>query len=129
LRTRPSAEGLLLLALVFLLRCQLDPWNTSYYALPFLLALAAWEVVGARRAPLLSLAATVMTWVSFERLPLLVSPDAQAAFYLAWSVPLAIVLAWRVLGPHGSLRAARRAAAALRRLLPTLLGPRSTTTS
>lgn len=121
LRARPPAEGLLLLAVVLLLRCLLDPWNTSYYALPFLLALAAWEVVGARRAPVLALTATALTWVSFEQLSQLVSPDAQAAAYLAWSVPLAAALAWRVLDPQGSRRAARRAAVALRRLLPTLL--------
>ena len=121
LRARPHEEALLLLAVVLVLRCLLDPWNITYYALPFLLALAAWEVVGSERAPLLALAATVMTWVSFEQLPQLLSPDAQAAAYLAWSVPLAVVLTWRVLDPRGSRRAARRAAVALRRLLPTLL--------
>ncbi len=123
LRAGPPENGLLLLAVVLLLRCLLDPWNTAYYALPFLLALAAWEVVGAKRAPLLALAATLMTWVSFAQLPLLVSPDAQAALYLAWSVPLAVALTWRVLDPRGSRRAARRIAARLKRTLPTLLAP------
>ena len=122
LRAGRPEDGLLLLAVVLLLRCLLDPWNITYYALPFILALTAWEVVGVRRAPLLASAATLATWLSFEQLPQLLSPDAQAATYLAWSVPLTVALAWRLLDPQGSGRAARRVAAALRR--PTVLGPK-----
>ena len=43
-RGRPWHDGLLLLALVMLLRCLLDPWNVVDYELPFVLALVAWEV-------------------------------------------------------------------------------------
>ena len=43
-------DALLLLALLLALRCMLDPWDISYYWLPFLLALLSWEVLGAERA-------------------------------------------------------------------------------
>ena len=36
---RRRSDPLLLLALLFVLRCVLDPWNTSYYVLPAILAL------------------------------------------------------------------------------------------
>ena len=38
------------LALLLLLRCLLDTWDTGYYLLPFVFALLAWEVSGADRA-------------------------------------------------------------------------------
>jgi hypothetical protein len=94
-RRAPRHDGLLLLAAVLLARCVLDTWNTSYYALPFLLALLAWEAAARGGVPALTGAATVLCWVSFETLPRLVSPDAQAAFYLAWALPLAASLSWR----------------------------------
>ena len=58
-RALGEQDALLALALVLLLRCLLDTWDTSYYMLPFLLALLAWEVGGEpRRPPLLALACT-----------------------------------------------------------------------
>lgn len=92
-----SEEVLLLLALLFLLRCILDPWNVVYYELPFLLALLAWEgLCRPERPPVLSLAATAIVWVTFERMPGWVSPDMQCLFFLAWSLPLAAWIAHRV---------------------------------
>ncbi len=38
--------ALLALTLMMLMRCLLDTWDTSYYLLPFVLALLAWEVSG-----------------------------------------------------------------------------------
>ena len=38
---RRRSDPLLLLALLFVLRCVLDPWNTAYYALPAIIALVA----------------------------------------------------------------------------------------
>ncbi len=50
-------QALLALALVLLLRCMLDTWDETYYALPFVLALLAWELsLDTRRPPLLALA-------------------------------------------------------------------------
>ena len=53
-RAMPRFGGenvLLLLALLFLLRCVLDPWNAVYYELPFVLALLSWEVLCSPAAP------------------------------------------------------------------------------
>jgi hypothetical protein len=118
-RSQPWHDALLLLAVVFLLRCVLDPWNISYYAIPFLLSLVAWEVHARRGVPLLTLGATLLTWASFEELTRF-SPDAQAVFYLAWSVPFAIALAWRLLDPAGFARRSQPAAALVRRRVPVL---------
>ena len=99
LRGRPWHDGLLLLALVLLLRCLLDPWNVVYYELPFLLALVAWEVHARAGAPLISLGTTLLCWVTLEQLTTQASPDIQAAAYLAWAVPLALALGWRLAAP------------------------------
>ncbi len=101
---RPQRIGLraalLLLALLMLLRCLLDTWDIAYYPLPFVLALLAWEARGAiARPPVLSAAATVLAYLSFIWLPNHVSADLQAAFFLAWSLPLAIALAARLFAP------------------------------
>jgi hypothetical protein len=93
-RKAPATDGLLLLPAVLLTRCLLDTWNTDYYAVSFLLALLVWEVHD-RGRPKISAAATVLTWVSFVTLSGSASPDVQAAFYLAWALPLAIGLTFR----------------------------------
>ncbi|HEX2232946.1 MAG TPA: glycosyltransferase 87 family protein [Thermoleophilaceae bacterium] len=100
LRARPWQDALLLLALVLLLRCLLDPWNVVYYELPFLLALTAWEVHARRGVPVVSLAATLLCWVTLEQLPQQISPDAQALAFLAWSVPFALALTLRLAAPE-----------------------------
>ena len=89
-RALREQDALLALALGLLLRCLLDTWDTSYYMLPFLLALLAWELGGApRRPPLLALACSVLAWLSFQWLPEHASADVQSAAFLAWSVPFA----------------------------------------
>jgi hypothetical protein len=83
-------DALLLLALVMLVRCVLDTWDTTYYMLPFIFALLAREVRGdSARPPVLALSSTVLAWVSFQWLPFHVPPDAQAILFLAWTLPLA----------------------------------------
>jgi hypothetical protein len=115
LRRRPWEDGLLLLALVLLLRCVLDPWNISYYAIPFLLVLVTWELHAERRPPVLSLLATVLCWLTMVWLTTRVSPDVQALAYLAWSVPMAGLLGAHLLGVRlGSAAAVAPAAAASR---------------
>lgn len=92
-RPLTARTALLALALLLLLRCALDTWDTAYYALPFLLALLAYDALGhAGAPPLLALVATALVWISFEWLPGRVSPDAEAALFLAWTLPLALVL-------------------------------------
>jgi len=104
-------DALLALAFVFLLRCLLDTWDTVYYALPFILALLSWEVGRAgRRPPALALGATVLVWLSFQWLPAHVGADAQAALFLAWSLPLALWLGVSLFAPHRLERRGRRLA-------------------
>lgn len=102
-------QVLLLLALLLLLRCVLDPWNVFYYELPFLLALLAWEALcRPARPPVLALAASAVVWLTFEKAPAWLSPDMQCVLFLAWALPLAAWLARMALRP-GPARAQRRA--------------------
>lgn len=104
---RPLSErdALLALALLLLMRCLLDTWDAVYYPLPFLLALLAWETrtPSISRPPVLALSSTVLAWISFQWLPLHVSPDAQSAFFLAWTLPLVALLAHALYAPGRAL--------------------------
>jgi hypothetical protein len=96
-RALRERDALLALALVLLLRGLLDTWDTSYYMLPFVLALLAWEVGGeSRRPPVLALTCTTLAWISFQWLPEHASADAQSAAFLAWAVPLTVWLGMRL---------------------------------
>ena len=87
----------------------LDTWDTSYYALPFLLALLAWEVRGPLdELPLLAAASSALASVTFLWLPEHASDDLQAALFLAWSVPLAALLAAQLFAPDAIARVTRR---------------------
>jgi hypothetical protein len=109
-RGRRQSDALLLLALLLLLRCMLDTWDTGYYMLPFVLALLAWESLGELHRPaVLALASTMLAWISFEWLPAHVSADAQAGFFLAWSLPLAVVLSLWLYAPGLPFRRPRSA--------------------
>jgi hypothetical protein len=134
-------QALLLLALLMLLRCLLDTWDIAYYPLPFVLALLAWELRGAKtHPPVLSAAATVLAYLSFIWLPNHASADVQAAVFLAWSLPLAFALAARLFAsslaePHEVAAHDRRGAgtaqettvSALSRPLSTSWAPSRTT--
>jgi Glycosyltransferase family 87 len=94
------SEAMLALALLLVLRCVLDSWDAVYYPLPFVLALLAWEVTGeTKRPPVLALTTSVLVWLSFQWLPERVSPDAQGALFLAWSLPLIGWLSLRLFAP------------------------------
>ncbi|HZL54530.1 MAG TPA: glycosyltransferase 87 family protein [Solirubrobacteraceae bacterium] len=93
-----QADALLLLALLLLLRCMLDTWDNVYYPLPFILALVVWESHALARPPILALAATVLVWFNVW-LSVHVSADAQAAFFLVWTLPLSAGLALRLYAP------------------------------
>jgi hypothetical protein len=97
-------DVLLLLALILLLRCALDPFNNIYYALPFLMALLAWETLAARRVPILTLASTAALWLIFRKLPGQVTPDLQSLAYLAWALPLGFGLALQLYAPERLVR-------------------------
>lgn len=100
-------DALLMLSLVLLIRCVLDPWNVIYYQFPFVVALAAWEVASHRRAPLLALAASVLVWSSFRSVNLTDSSNVTNLFYVTWTLPAATLMLWRALrlpSPRALLR-------------------------
>jgi hypothetical protein len=91
---------LLLLTLLLALRCLLDPWDISYYALPFLLALVTWESVSFDRVPVLSLVAALGAWFIFQKTAgLQLSADTQALVFTLVSVPSVIALAVSLYAP------------------------------
>jgi len=94
-RTRRDAEPedvLALLALIFLVRCLLDPMTNSYYHLPVLMSLAAWEGLRRERAPFLTVATTLLIALTMA-LGSGGVPGAQLNLaYLTWALPLAAAL-------------------------------------
>jgi glycosyl transferase family 87 len=92
---RSAADCLALLALLFLLRCLLDPSNHVYYQIPLVVALAAWEARSSR-APVLALGATGGFWLVFHTISGTGSLSAQFVSYLLVVTPLALVLATAV---------------------------------
>ncbi|HWE08327.1 MAG TPA: hypothetical protein VG325_03165 [Solirubrobacteraceae bacterium] len=99
---RPNHHVLLLLALLLALRCALDPWDISYYSLPFLLTLLSWEALGFARPPVLTLAATFAAWFIFREtstLALNLSGNAQAMAFAVVSIPSIVALAGAVYAP------------------------------
>jgi hypothetical protein len=92
-RRRATLEhGLMLIAAAFFLRCLLDTWNTTYYVLPCVFALAAWELHVRRRAPVFALAVSVFTWFTIVIATPAVSADVEAVIYLVWALPMAALL-------------------------------------
>ena len=114
--------ALLALALLLLLRCMLDTWDTDYYPLPFVFALIAWEAgsPAVQRLPLLALSATVMVWLNFQWAPTHISADTQAGLFLAWSVPLAAVLGLALFKPRALVQHEQVLGQARERLGPVL---------
>ena len=105
---RRRSDPLLLLALLFMLRCILDPWNTAYYALPAILALVLWESTRTERMPVFALSLTMLTWATWEWVVPAASADVESLFYLAWSLPLVGLLAWKLYAPPLAMPALSR---------------------
>jgi hypothetical protein len=111
---RPRHEPLLLLCLLLLVRCALDPWDISYYSLPFLIALLAWEALTFARPPLLAVTATLVAWFVFQASSskLGLSADGQSVLFIGAAVPALALLATALYGRGVSarlrLRVARR---------------------
>jgi hypothetical protein len=107
------ADALLLLALLLLLRCVLDPWDQSYYSIPFLIALLTWEALRFKRLPVLALTATVLAWILYVEVPdpsLHLSLNRQALVFLLVSLAASAALAWRLYAPGLRDRLVRRPA-------------------
>lgn len=98
---RPHNEALLLLLLLLLLRCMLDPWDNSYYPLPFLIALLAWDVLTLERAPLLAFTGSFAAWFVFQwAVPAHgVWANGQAAIFLAITGPALLAIAAALYAP------------------------------
>ena len=99
--SRPDA--LLLLALLLLLRCALDPWDNAYYPLPFLLTLLVWESLRFERVPVLTLGGSLAVWLLTEDLPgapVDLGADALAALFLAVVLPALAAIAGALYRPR-----------------------------
>ena len=112
-RPRGAAIGadsaLALLALLFLMRCLLDPWNHGYYHWPFLAALACWEVRGCGRAPIATALSSAWLWVVFVKTDGLLMDSA----YVAWACVCIVFLARDAFRPALPARLRSLATAAL----------------
>jgi hypothetical protein len=94
-RRRPDRrpeDALALLALIFLLRCMLDPLTYSYHHAPFLIALVAFEGVRRRGVPVLAILAGGALWVTGSVIAPTGDPDLLNRFYILWTLPLAAYL-------------------------------------
>jgi hypothetical protein len=91
-------EVLQLVALLFLLRCMLDPLTFSYHHTPFLVALVSYEALR-RRLPVLSAFAIGALLLMDEVVAPSGDPALINAAYLAWTLPLAATLAVSILAP------------------------------
>jgi hypothetical protein len=97
---RVGNAPLLLLALLLALRCVLDPWDISYYALPCLLALLTWESLSFNRVPVLTLAGALAAWLCLQETAVLgLSADMQALIFALVSVPSVIALSVGLYAP------------------------------
>jgi hypothetical protein len=100
-RGRPAPnDALLLLALLLLLRCALDPWDISYYSLPFLFALLAWEALSYERPPVLALVASVTAWLVYVQTATGLSADVQALIFNVVAVGAVAAIAARLYAPR-----------------------------
>jgi hypothetical protein len=81
-------DALALLALVFLVRCMLDPLAASYHHTPFVVSLAMFEGLRRRGLPVITLISTaaILVMTHFVRLD---QPGLLNAVYLVWALPTA----------------------------------------
>jgi hypothetical protein len=91
--------ALSLLALLFLLRCVLDPMSVGYYHVPLLVSLLALESLHRRGPPLLTIVSNAVLWVLVVHVPWGLEPGKVAAIYLAWALPLGAYLTAKVYAP------------------------------
>jgi hypothetical protein len=118
---RPTLDqALALLALLFVLRCVLDPWNNAYYHVPLILCLLTRDGVARRGLPIGSALATAALWFALLRLPQLVgtgtwsAADTWNAVYLALTGSLVAWLALSAFAPAWLARLSGRLAQAPR---------------
>jgi hypothetical protein len=99
-RGRGNPDDVLqLIALLFLLRCVLDPLTFSYHHVPFLIALISFEALR-RPVPVLSAVAIGALLLMNEVVVPLGEPVLINAAYLAWTIPLAGAMALSLFAPR-----------------------------
>jgi glycosyl transferase family 87 len=83
-RGGPAADAMLAAtAVVFVLRCVLDPGTTAYYHLPLLLILVLIDVAHGRRVPVAGLAGGAVSFVVLDRFPGYLGAGAANLLYIA----------------------------------------------
>ena len=102
-RRRTPDDALALLALLFLLRCLLDPVDNAYYHVPFLLALVAWEGLTRHGPPVVSLLSAAAIYYTIYKAGWTEDVAARNALYLLSTVPVALWLAVRLYLPSRRL--------------------------
>ena len=103
-RTQDSRrEALWLAALLLLVRTALEPWDNTYYNIPFVLCLLCLDGDG---VPIMAIAASlgVLLLVPTNRI-LSVSPTVEATLYALVVIPVLCALLWRTLGPRRAIPA------------------------
>ena len=100
-RYRPARpeEALLLLALLFALRCALDPISVAYYHAPLIFALIAYEALYKRGPPLLSMVGALVLWYLTVKVVWVIQPQTVMTIYLAWMIPLLAYLGGKLYAP------------------------------
>jgi hypothetical protein len=106
-RRRTPDDALALLALLFLLRCLLDPVDNAYYHVPFLLALTAWEGLRRRGLPLVSMLSSVTIYYAIHRAGWTDDLAVRNVLYLAATVPVAVWLGAKLYAPRPARLGAR----------------------
>lgn len=99
-----TTTALQLVALLFLVRCLLDPLSISHHHVPFLLALTAAEALRRQGIPYLALTVAAISFGMTKGLAT-ASPDVLSRVYLAWALPVALYLTWTLFRADGPLQA------------------------
>lgn len=107
-----ATGALALAAFVLLERVLFDTQTFSYHLIPMLMAVALWEVFAKRRLPIVATAATVAFQITARKVATDhgISADAFNAIYLAWTVPLLLLLGVACFGMPSRLRPRARSA-------------------
>jgi glycosyl transferase family 87 len=105
---RRPEDALALLALIFLLRCMLDPLTYSYHHAPFLIALVAYEAIVRRGIPVLAIVAGAALWLTGSVIAPTGDPDLLNRFYILWTLPFAVYLVLTLFFPAQATSLDRR---------------------
>lgn len=87
-----SRDAFALVAFVLTVRVLIDTQTFSYHLVPMLMMVAAWEVFGRRRLPVVAVAATAAFQLTVHCVVPNFSAETFNAVYLAWTIPLAAYL-------------------------------------